>query len=257
MTDGDGGATESLTDRIRRTVTGPTDEERANSLGETAERSPEDLGPDEVDALRELLGHGDGEVVGESLGTVEELAIQRPSVAAKLAPDVVALLTNRPADEWRSTTLGEADRAFRNDLLAGSALFELAKADPEHLVPVVGELEELLVETDGRLEPHALFAFATVVASDVDADVAVPTEAFVDPVARTLRTNVEAESDDDDDPFGGGLSITVATSETLVGLLEAFGGDGAVSALQHAAENTTDGSLAAAATDAIESIETR
>ncbi|WP_338738236.1 hypothetical protein [Haloplanus salilacus] len=256
MTGEDDGATDSLTDRIRRTVTGPTDEERANSLGETAERSPEALGPDEVADLRELLGHEDGEVVGESLGAVEELATERPSVAAELAPDLVAVLTNRPADEWSSTTLREVDRAFMNDLLAGSALFELAKADPEHLVPVVGDLEERMLETDGRLEAHALFAFATVAASDVDADVAVPTEAFVDPAARTLRSNVDAESDGDD-PFEDGLSITVATSETLVGLLEAFGGDRAVSALEYAAANTTDDDLSAAATDAIESIEAR
>lgn len=256
MPDRDDGATDSLTDRIRRTVTGATDEERASSLRETAERSPEDLGPEEVDDLRALLGHEDDEVVGEAIGAVEELATERPPVSAELAPDLVGVLTNRPADEWSSTTLGEADSAFMNDLHAGSALLELAKADPEHLVPVVGELEDLMLDTDGRLEPHALFAFATLAASDVDADVSVPTEAFVDPVARTLRTNVDNEGDDGD-PFGGGLSITVATSETLVGLLEAFGGDRAVDTLEYAAEHTTDEALAAGAADAVESMETQ
>jgi hypothetical protein len=253
MTSGDDESTGSLTDRIRRAVAGPTDEERADRLEERAEQSPAALDRDDIAELRDLLGHDDEELVGTAVGAVLELATEQPSLAAELTPHLVAVLTNRSAETWRSTTLGEADRGFMNDLLAGSALFELANADPEYLIPVVEDLEALMLETDGRLEPHALFAFASVAAADVNVDITVPPERFVDPISRTLRASVEDESEDGD--FGGGLSITVATWETQVELLEAFGHERALDALQYATENTDNEDLSVAAAEAIQSIE--
>lgn len=241
---------DSLVDRVRRVMSGPTAEERAGRLDERAREEPASLDGTDADTLRELLGHDDPEVVGTALGTAETLAEDRPTLVADVAPELVARLTNRPAEEWASTTLREADRSFMNDLLAGSTLFELASADSDHLAGVIDDLEALLRDTEGRLEPHALFALAQVAADG--GDVAVPTTALVEPIARTLRTSVENETENDD---AYGLRITVATRAEQVALLRGLDHPDALEALRYVETNTADEDLAAAAVDAIDAIE--
>lgn len=243
----------SLIDRVRRTVVGPTDAERAARLRETATESPNAIDGNDIDELGRLCRHDDEAVVGDAIGAAEALARERPALVAELAPALVETLTNRPAETWTSTTLGGADRAFMNDLLAGSTLLELATDDPTHLSPVVDGLETLLQDTDGRLEPHSLFALAHVAADgEIDVDIDVPTTAFVDPISRTLRSSVESE---DDEPYGDGLSITVAPRQTQVELLEAFGDPDALDTLQYVEATTDDDELAAAAAEAIQTID--
>lgn len=241
---------DSLVDRVRRAVSGPTAEERAGRLDERARESPASLETTDAETLRELLDNDDPEVVGTALGAAEALAEERPALVARAAPELVACLTNRPAEEWRSTTLREADRSFMNDLLAGSTLFELATADPDHLAAVTDDMETLLCDTEGRLEPHTLFALARVAADG--GDVTVPTTALVDPIARTLRTSVENEAEDDDTY---GLRITVATRGEQVTLLRGLGHPDALETLRYAEANTADEDLATAAADAIDAIE--
>ncbi|WP_436930989.1 hypothetical protein [Halosimplex halobium] len=242
--------TDSIVGRIRRTVTGPSDEELAERLEAKADESPGEVDEDDVDDIAALLGRDDEAVVGLALGAAASLAEERPSSAATLAPEVVETLSNRPAEEWGETTLGEADRAFMNDLLAGSVLLELAEADPDHLSPVVDDLAALMA-ADGRLEPHTLFALARVAAEDRAVD--VPRTALVEPIARTLRSSVEEEAETDGE-LGSGLSLTVAPRETQVELLGKLGDPEGLDALRYAEEHTANEELAAAAADAIDSI---
>jgi hypothetical protein len=242
----DDGVDDSLVDRVSSALAGPTAGERASRLKARARDAPGDFDAADIETVGELLGKGDPEVVGDALAAAEALSEARPALVAPLAPDITDCLHERPAEEWASTTLGDAERPFMNDLMAGSALLELARADLAHLEPVADDLVNRMQADSGRIEPHTLFALATLAAAGVDLE--VPTTALVDPIARTLRSSVESEADD-------GLTITVATAREQVELLQGLDHPDALPALRHAETATDDGALADAAATAIDEIE--
>jgi hypothetical protein len=244
MTDGNGD--DSIVDRVKRVMAGPTARERAERLNSRTEETPGELDDDDLATLRDLLTHEDDSVVGNALGAAELLAVERPGFIATAAPELVACLHNRPAEEWASTTLGEADRPFMNDLLAGSALHELATADPGHLAAVADDLAALMRDRAEQVEPHTLFAVGWLAAAG---EVDIPVSEIVEPVADTLQASVDA----DDDPYG--VTITVATREEQVELLGVLDHPRALDALRHVEANADDGALAAAAAEAAAAIE--
>lgn len=241
---------DSLVDRVRRAVSGPTTRERAAELKRRAREAPETFDEGDVETLSELLARDDEEAAGDALQAAAALGEERPALVAPLASTLAAGLHNRPAEAWAETTLGEADQAFMNDLLAGSLLSILAREDPAYLSDAVDELAARMRDRDGRIEPHALFALAEVAAADHDVGVATAT--LVDPIARTLRSSVENE-DRDDDAYS--FSITVATRERQVTLLRELGHSDGLEALHYAVANSDDEELVAAAERAAADLE--
>jgi len=209
------GDDDSLFDRARRAVVGPTPAERAATLDDRALDDPSALTDDDVAELIELLDADDPAVVTDALSALTSLADSRPRVLDVAVPAVFDGLSTRPASEWTGTTYGEASPSFTNDLLRGSILLSVAKARPGALEPVLDDLAARYAEN--TLEPGSTFAFGYAVA-------AAPDRTDVDPasvvavVADALRGAVEPNPDDD----GWGLGLQPMSTVGYVDLLDSF-----------------------------------
>lgn len=212
------GDDDSLFDRARRAIGGPTPAERAAALDDRAADDPASLSADDAADLIDLLGADDPDVVGDALGATESLAEARPELIEPAVSTVVAGLSERPASEWTETTLGDASRSFMNDLLRGSVLLAAAQARPDVLDPVLDELAARY--TENTLEPMTVFAFAYAVAAD-------PERTHVDPgsvvavAADALRDAVEPSPDDDE----WSLDLQPMATAGYVDLLGSFDAD--------------------------------
>jgi hypothetical protein len=207
---------DSLFDRARRAVAGPTPAERAATLDDRAADDPASLS-DDVDELIDLLDADDPDVVGDALGALRSLVAERPESVESAVPAVFAGLSERSASEWTGTTLGDASPSFMNDLARGGILLSVAEANPTALGPVVDDLAERY--TENTLEPMTVFAFAYTIAAD-------PERTRVDPgsvvavVADALRDAVEPSPDDDE----WGLDLQPMATAGYVDLLASFDG---------------------------------
>lgn len=242
MSDDDG----SLFDSVRRTLTGPTAAERAAELSDRADEACADFDDDEIDELAELLDHDDPDVVGTTLDVMGSLAEECPDRCVPALTVLARDLTNRTAEEWSETTLGESSTSFVQDLHRGAILLSVAEYDPALLGPVADELASKMTEEPGRLEPQSTFALAHVAAADPDR-VDVSNSRFVELGTRQLRSVVES---DDNDAFG--LQIQPVGTVTLVELLAELGDDDALDALEYARTESDREEVVAAATEAID-----
>lgn len=236
---------ESLFDSVRRTLTGPTAAERAAELSDRADEACADL-DDDVDEIAELLDHDDPDVVGTALDVMGSLAEECPDRCGPALHVLARDLTNRTAEEWSETTLGESSTSFVQDLRRGAILLSVAEKDPTLLGPVADELASKMTDELGRLEPQSAFALAHVAAADPDR-VDVSNSRFVELGTRQLRNVVE--SDGDDDAFG--LQIQPIGTVTLVELLAELGDDDALDAIEYARTESDDQEVVAAATGAL------
>ena len=211
------GDDDSLFDRARRAVTGPTPAERAAALDDRASTDPASLDTDDVGDLIDLLDADDPEVVGDALSALRSLAIERPESVEHAVSAVFSGLSERPASEWTGTTLGDASPSFMRDLSRGGILLSVAKADPAALNPVLNDLADRY--TEGTLEPMTTFAFAHAVAAAPDRVDANPAS-VVGIVADALRDAVESAAASDDEWTD--LSLQPMATEGYVHLLAAF-----------------------------------
>ncbi|WP_311170800.1 hypothetical protein [Halobellus ordinarius] len=212
MTDDD-----SVFDRVRRTVSGPTPAEQAETLAERAREDPTALDDADVESLIELLDTDDPDVVGDALGALKSLADERPSLVEPALSSVAGGLSERPETEWYSTTLGDASQSFLNDLSRGSILLWVAKEKPEALDPVVEDLVERY-DAD-TIDPMSLLALASVVA-DAPERVDVPPAPLVELVADALRGAVEPADGSGDD--WENVSLQPMATTGYIDLLSSF-----------------------------------
>ena len=80
MGDGD-----SLFDRARVAAAGPTPAERAAELNDRAADDPASLSAADANELIGLLDADDPDVVGDALGAMESLAVDRPEPPSRLS----------------------------------------------------------------------------------------------------------------------------------------------------------------------------
>lgn len=249
------GDDDSLFDRARRAVAGPTPAERAAELDDRADDDPSALDDDDVEELIDLLDADDLEAVTDALHALGSLVRARPGSVEPAVPAVFAGLSERPASEWTSTTLGDASQSFMHDLSRGEILLHVARSNPAALDPVVDDLADRFAA--GTLEPRTIFALAYAVA-------AAPDRVDVDPssiaglVADNLRETVESAAESDD---GGWTELSLQPMPTrgYIDLLDRFDDDAldadvvadARDALETASRLSDDEETVAAAEEAL------
>lgn len=238
---------ESFVDSVRRTVLGPTDAERVAELKDAAREDPESISADDFDAIEEFLDSDDAEIVGDALSVAAALTDDRSDAVAQIMPAIASVLTDRPREEWASTTLGDADRRIMNDLLAGSVLLELAETDPDYVDDVADDLAERTAGSGPVPSPHASFAAAHVAA---ERDVGVPDELFIELLTETIRSEVESSDGPHDQ-----LSLTIGSRDGKIDLLGRFGDPKAVETLEYVRDHADDDAVVEAAREAIDGIE--
>ena len=245
---------DSLFDRARRAVTGPTPAERAAELDDRATDDSSTLDDGDVDELIDLLDADDPDAVGTALDALGSLARARPGLVEPAVSAVFGGLSARPTSEWTSTTLGDASPSFMRDLSRGGILLSVAQATPAALDPVVDDLAERY--TAGTLEPMATFAFAHTVAA-APGRTAVDPASVVDLVADALRNAVESAVEPDDEWTD--LSLQPMATAGYVDLLASFDADAldadsladARDALETASRLSDDPDVVAAADEAL------
>jgi hypothetical protein len=251
------GDDDSLFDRARRAVAGPTPAERAAELDDRADDDPSALDDDDVEDLIDLLDADDPEAVTDALHALGSLVRARLGSVEPAVPAVFAGLSERPASEWTSTTLGDASQSFMHDLSRGEILLHVARSNPAALDPVVDDLADRFAA--GTLEPRTIFALAYAVA-------AAPDRVDVDPsslaglVAENLRQAVESAVVSDDDGWMDlGLPLQPMPTRGYIDLLDRFDDDAldadvvadARDALETASRLSDDEETVAAAEEAL------
>ncbi|GGI94885.1 hypothetical protein GCM10008995_01380 [Halobellus salinus] len=212
---------DSLFDRARRAVAGPTPAERAAELDDRADGDPSALDDDNVEDLIDLLDADDPEAVTDALHALGSLVRARPGSVEPAVPAVFAGLSERPASEWTGTTLGDASQSFMHDLSRGEVLLHVARSNPAALDPVVDDLADRFAA--GTLEPRTIFALAYAVA-------AAPDRVDVDPssvaglVADNLQETVESAAESDDEGWTE-LSLQPMPTRGYIDLLDRFDDD--------------------------------
>lgn len=245
---------DSLLDRARRAVSGPTPAERAAELDDRVDDDPSTVSDDELGALIDLLDADDPEAVRHALHALGSLVDVRPGFVAPAVPAVFDGLSARPTSEWTSVTLGEASKSFMRDLSRGSILLSAAEADPSALDPILPDLADRY--GNGTLEPMTTFALAYAVAADPDR-VPVDPASVARITAKNLRGAVESAAESDDEWTD--LDLQPMSTRGYVDLLDGFDDDAldaeAVADARHALETakrlSDDEDVVAAAEEAL------
>jgi hypothetical protein len=217
------GDDDSLFDRARRAVAGPTPAERAAELDDRADEEPASIDGNDVEDLIDLLDADDPEAVGTALDALGSLARARPGAVEPAVQAVFAGLSERPASEWTGTTLGDASPSFMRDLSRGEILLLVARSNPAALDPVVDDLADRFAE--GTLEPRSIFALAYAVAAAPDR-VDIDPSSIAGVVADNLREAVEsAVASADDGWMDLGLPLQPMPTRGYIDLLDSFDAD--------------------------------
>lgn len=248
------GDDDSLFDRARRAVSGPTPAERAAELDDRVDDDPSAVSDDELEALTHLLDVDDPEAVRNALHALGSLVDARPGLVAPAVPAVFDGLSARPASEWTSVTLGEASESFMRDLSRGSILLSVAEADPSALDPILPELADRY--GNGTLEPMTTFALAHAVAANPDR-VPIDPSSVAGITAKNLRVAVESAAESGDE--WADLDLRPMSVRKHVDLLDRFDPDvldaetaaDARDALETASRLSDDEDVVAAAEEAL------